>query len=165
MFTPVGSPSAAEQDDRIETSTPPTSKLKQRATAGSETTPPTKPQRQPLAPMSRQPQLTAVAGAQQDAAAQALLSLLADSAAEIQADLSRVRNRHESLWQARMATTACGSASGWSCCARSSATTLSTRKLFSPPREYLLSTRKCFGWWRQYRVQFCKCTAPARSPM
>ena len=50
MFTPVGSPSAAEQDDRIETSTPPTSKLKQRATAGSETTPPTKPQRQPLAP-------------------------------------------------------------------------------------------------------------------
>ena len=108
MFTPVGSPSAAEQDDRIETST---SKLKQRATAGSETTPPTKPQRQPLAPMSRQPQLTAVAGAQQDAAAQALLSLLADSAAEVQADLSRVRNRHESLWQARMATTACGSAS------------------------------------------------------
>lgn len=103
MFTPLGSPSAAEQDDRIETSTPPTSKLKQRALKGSTTTSATKHQRKPLAVMPRQPQLTASAGAQQDAAAQALLSLLANSATGAQAKPPRIRNTHESLRQARMA--------------------------------------------------------------
>jgi len=101
MFTPLGSPSAADQEDRIETSTPPTSKLEQRAVAGSATTPMIK--RQPLAPMARQPQLTAEAGAQQDAAAQALLGLLADCAHAARPESARIRNRHESLRQARMA--------------------------------------------------------------
>jgi hypothetical protein len=103
-FTPLGSPSAAEQGDRIETSTPPTSKLEQRAAAGSSSAPASKPQRQPLAPMARQSQPTAAAGAQQDAAAQALLALLADSTpAAAPTEPSRICNRAESLRQARMA--------------------------------------------------------------
>jgi hypothetical protein len=101
MFTPLASPSAADHDDRIESSTPPTSKLEQRAAVGSSTAPVKK--RQPLAPMARQPQLTAAAGAQQDAAAQALLALLAASVPTARLEPVRIRNRYELLRQARMA--------------------------------------------------------------
>ncbi len=102
MFTPLGSPSAADHDDRIESATPPTSKLEQRSSAGSSRAAPVK-KRQPLAPMARQAQLTAAAGAQQDAAAQALLALLAVSVPAAKPEPLRIRNRHELLRQARMA--------------------------------------------------------------
>ena len=104
MFTPVGSPSAADHDDKIETATPPALKLGAAALANSSSTAPMK--RQPLALMSRQPQTPAAAGAPQDAAAEALLALLAESAPAAQTEPPRIRNlcnRHESLRQARMA--------------------------------------------------------------
>lgn len=104
MFTPVGSPSAVDRDDKIETATPPALKLGVAALGSSSTTAPVK--RQPLAPMLRQPQITAAAAAPQDAAAEALLALLAASVPAAQTEPPRIRNlcnRHESVRQARMA--------------------------------------------------------------
>jgi hypothetical protein len=106
----MGSPSAADDLDRIETSTPPNSKARKAGSGGKARE--VMVQRWPLAPMVRPPQPTAVEGVQQDAAAQALLALLGATAAAAAAAAatgpaagSRISssNRVELLRQARMA--------------------------------------------------------------
>ena len=94
-FTPLGSPSAADDAEQVETATPPSGMSKKAKRKG---------RSQPLAPMARPPQPTATEGVQQDAAAEALLALLgaAASAAPV-ARRTGPANRHELLRQARMA--------------------------------------------------------------